>query len=703
MPSMRPPTDIMRGDAEALRSFGALLLFATFAFTPLGCDDGGSEAPDDAVDQASDLQTDTVSDLDAQDGDVATLPDGPTVRFDLDPATSGSDFFAFPFPSDLRTTDGGAPLLDGLVANPTPLFEALETEIARTPGISPVATVYFTFEAALDPASLPADPPGSVADDATVYVVSLDPESQDYGQRHPVEVVFREQAGDVLPANVMLVSPLPGRPLRSDGRYAVVLTRSLTLSDGSPIGAQPLWEAIRGSVLPPDGVSAELHGHVRSLVAELDDAGVDTDDVVAASVFSTSDPAGGLDDFYAAVDALQFVSPSELTVVEQTAEHVLYEGTFELVEYIDAADIAAATTPGPLIERDDAGVPQEANRRDVTFSLLTPPEPRPMTDFYPLVVISPGAGAGHADFVEREGAALLQAGIATFSISAPLSGDRAGGIADPAALYDQIATQNPIGYRDLLFQALADQIQAYRITALLQIPSDVSPIGVALGLRQDPFQVSGHGFGGQALALGMGAIPVVDVVALSGAGGELGPLLVRRTSGGVAFGSELADALGVEASDVLDDDHPLVRHLLQPMLDPVDPIHTADRAFRAAPESPVDVLMVHGTRDAITASRNGVALAVGIGVPPVEPVEVDSKLFDAVGLEPVSTSMGPVFNNIMVDADPCERDPCAVSAGLLSYALGHESLYESEDALARYVIWFRNGAQQGVPGIVPPP
>src|SRR5690606_31241558 len=211
-------------------------------------------------------------------------PDGPTVHYDYEAATT--DFFAFPFPNALRLTETGAPDIEAFAARGTDLVEDGKVEVLDTVrGFSPSGGVYFTFEAPIDPASLPATPLASVAGDATAYLINLEVGSPRFGERSRAAVHWEAQSKKFVPSNMLVVRPATGYPMRPGERYAAVLTRDIQLETGAPIGKQPAWEDLRTGVLPPAGYPDELHRHVRQLIADLEDAGVDTDQVLVATAF----------------------------------------------------------------------------------------------------------------------------------------------------------------------------------------------------------------------------------------------------------------------------------------------------------------------------------------------------------------------------------------------------------------------------------
>ena len=105
-------------------------------------------------------------------------------------ALSDKAFFDHPFPSDLRKDADGAIVFKGF-PNPStlPLLAQYVTQTeGLTKGFSPAAAAALRFEGAIDPASLPSDPPATLAADAAVQIIDVDPASPEHGQRHLAQI-----------------------------------------------------------------------------------------------------------------------------------------------------------------------------------------------------------------------------------------------------------------------------------------------------------------------------------------------------------------------------------------------------------------------------------------------------------------------------------------------------------------------------------
>src|SRR6476469_9586766 len=103
-------------------------------------------------------------------GDAAT---GTTALYQL----SGSDFYALPFPNDLRRHDDGTLDLSAFPTNS--LLAGQYRDAAETlDGFGLNSAIFSRFTGELDPASLP-DPVASIDPESSVYLVDVDTNSPD--------------------------------------------------------------------------------------------------------------------------------------------------------------------------------------------------------------------------------------------------------------------------------------------------------------------------------------------------------------------------------------------------------------------------------------------------------------------------------------------------------------------------------------------
>ncbi|MFW5921335.1 MAG: hypothetical protein ACOCUS_05800, partial [Polyangiales bacterium] len=144
---------------------------------------------------------------------------GPTAVFVLPTAEAEGEmapgFFDLPWPTDLRRTEDGFVDVGGFprsssVALLRTYLEAISSEIE---GYSTNVATYLRFSEPVDPASLPQAPMEALADDASVFIVNVDLDSDSFGERHPAVVRYQEEPTLYWPANAVAVRPVYGAPL----------------------------------------------------------------------------------------------------------------------------------------------------------------------------------------------------------------------------------------------------------------------------------------------------------------------------------------------------------------------------------------------------------------------------------------------------------------------------------------------------------
>src|SRR5690606_24939267 len=126
-------------------------------------------------------------------------------------------------------------------------------------------------------------------------------------------------------------------------------------------------------------------------------------------------------------------------------------------------------------------------------------------------------------------------------------------------------------------QNVADQLQLLRFIELVQIPADISPLMEPIGFATEPLVMMGHSFGAQTLALMLGLVPRIHGAVISEGGGTAAISLVQRKGNGIDIQAALELLLGLDSDEVLDQNHPVVGLIAQPLLDAADPINVAHR------------------------------------------------------------------------------------------------------------------------------
>ncbi len=207
---------------------------------------------------------------------------------------------AVPFPSDLYLDESGRTRIGALPTrlSSEPRFVALRELLASRSGACGSCNVYFRFEGALDPASVPtsAAPGDATSIDDAIVLVDVDPASPEHGRLIPLRV----ELGD----DRIAVRPVRGIVLHRGRRYAAAITSAIRAADGAPLAPSPAFLAVRDG---EGAIAGAAIDRARALLGpaldELDALGMPRDRVVALTAFTVGDPTIDLRDARAAVHA----------------------------------------------------------------------------------------------------------------------------------------------------------------------------------------------------------------------------------------------------------------------------------------------------------------------------------------------------------------------------------------------------------------
>ena len=606
--------------------------------------------------------------------------DGPHPMNDLAGA-----FFDAPWPSDLRRgASGGPDLLSFPNADALPLladYAALAEEVLS--GASPVAPIFFRFDGALDLEVLP-DPAGSLAEDATLFLINCDPDSPGWGERLPVTWDFQADETHFQPQNLLAVAPVPGAVLRPNTRYAVVITTAAAAADPD---LTEVW-----TVDHPD------HEYWRDLRLALFESGVPVEDVAIATRFTTGEPAEELSSLAWDVRTRLGVQDLQQTLTEVGTYfgYKAYEGLIWVPVWQQGERPYASEGGG--FAREDDGEWAIASWERVHFSLTIPRgEPMPETG-WPVVIYAHGTGgdwrsccAGNTGWVEAEVAGT--AGLAMLSISQPLHGDRA--TSSTNVELHTFNYFNPEAGRSNLRQGALDLVY---LAHVLSGQPQVLTTAEGDELLLDPARLTffGHSQGGITGAMALPYIgDLIRGAVLSGAGGGLSLTLVYRQQGGLDIAGLVTGALQFDSDEVLDPLHP-VAAVVQSLTDATDPLnYSALWLSRRSPigTPPVPVLMTEGLLDEHTPPITTEALGAAAGLPLIEPYARVPEVYSL--LELGSTSTPSTYEQRAWDDAP-------ITAGLAQFPdHDHFAVFNDRDAALLYQSFLRT-ATDGEPSLVWP-
>ncbi|WP_437319475.1 hypothetical protein [Sorangium sp. So ce385] len=551
----------------------------------------------------------------------------------------GARFFDAPWPSDLRR-EGGAVRLDGY---PNPrrlrlLDEYVGEMDAVLDGFSPAAAGYLRFAGPIDVSSLPETPAFAMSPVGSVQLIDVDPGSPARGERRPISVQFRREAGVYWPENTLAFMPLMGFPLRPRTRYALVVTDALRGEGGGRVEASPELRQALGI----DPASADVEAARAALapaVDEIEAAGVERERVVHLAVFTTSDPTAEL---FALRDHLRAsVPPPEARpelwrLVKRAPSWDEYAGVYgpSPSYQIGRAPYATHADGGGFASK--AGEPVIAGYFDLRFSITVPAASRcPMPEAgYPVVLYAHGTGGDYRSYVRSyTGAALAERCLAVMGVDQIFHGARPEAPRDAAQagpLFYNV--QNVSAARTNARQSALDEVQRARLftESRMTVPAGVSSTGEEI--RFDPSKILffGHSQGGLNGPLYLAADDSARGGVLSGASAVMSITLLEKTNPPPSIAALVKSVFlgltGDEEGEV-NEFHPAIS-LAQSIVDVVDPIHYAARLFVAPRDgfAPKSIYMTEGINpdgsgDTYAPPRGIEVHALAMGLPLQSPAQ----------------------------------------------------------------------------------
>ncbi|MFM2161221.1 MAG: hypothetical protein RLZZ383_733, partial [Pseudomonadota bacterium] len=427
------------------------------------------------------------------------LPEAlPGVMVRMDEPGAATDFWASPFPDDVRLADGHLVVrhLPGLADSPLLVGLAEVAELRR--GASQVPVVYLPFAGALR-----ASPPESVFDrvytsvEEAVLLVDVDAESAERGRVIP-SIAATLPVDTFTPEGVLAVAPRPGFVLKESTTYAVFIRRAWGDADGAPLGAPAKLLGRLGPVAAVGDETAWVAWEdVRDTAAAL---GITPSDVAAVARFTTGDvPAETATE----TRALQARDDAELSPPVAFPRDVEMPNYCELHATLDVPvyqrGVPPYNTDGRFVVGSD-GLPEVQERLAIPVVLTLPHGEMPPNG-WPLSMYFHGSGGTSDQLVIRgpapEGGepavgygpawVLARHGIAGVGSAHPVNPERIPGASSLAYLNFSNLAVFPFTFR----QGIAEQ--AHLLDALLDL--EIPPTALA-GCEGPtlPAGASGHRF-----------------------------------------------------------------------------------------------------------------------------------------------------------------------------------------------------------------
>lgn len=436
-------------------------------------------------------------------------------------------FFSAPFPSDaLRQSDGRLAVRD--FPNPKKvamLGQGLSLVGRDARGFARTGGVFFQLTGPISQSGLPSLP-GSMQEDANVFLVSIDATSPDYQKRRPIQVTFSAEASPNGAPNLLALLPLQGVPLRANTMYAAVVLKSLRDGEGKLLRASAVMQDLAAG-RTPNVVEAD---RLLKAMLVLNAMGLKSSSIAGLTVFTTDDPVGG---FRRAVDdalALPKPVPAAFARTDTYADYCMYRSTITLPVFQEGTP--PFSMMGGRWATDSSG--KLVKQRDETARVFVsvPRKPMPPGGYPVVVMLRTGSGTdrgldrGVRDamgnvLVPGDGPAVhfARVGWAGLSFDGPHGGMRNVSAGDEQFLVFNVF--NPPALRDNVRQSALETVLMARV--LEDISFDASDCPGAGGMAR--FNVSlvalmGHSMGASIAPLAAAVEPRYRALILSGAGGS---------------------------------------------------------------------------------------------------------------------------------------------------------------------------------------
>lgn len=505
--------------------------------------------------------------------------------------------------------------------------------LAQEYGPSPSGCAYFAFDA----------PPGAV----TAEIVDLGS-----GGRIPAEARMLGSGSMYHPPDVAAVSPIPGFVMREGVPHAVSLRADA--AEAAPV----MVELLAGAGPEP----------WRSAHAPLVAAGVDTDGVSAATVFTPADPLRPALAFAAAVQGRTEAAELSGPVIARAGPGGtgMVEGRWSAPQFRTGRGRRLLSGGGPTTT--------PVTTEEVPFGLVLPPGPPPPSG-WPLLLSIHGGGCRYRDRLPEICGAAAPAGIAVAAQTLPYNPGRTmgGPIYGDVAYFNVFNPQAAIG---LFFQAVAEQMLFLRL--LLRTGWPLDPERVYL---------IGHSNGGTTAGVLLAVEPLLRGGVVAGFGGNTGVYV--EDSEVIGGGMDpLWPALTGRRSraEPRSRFHPVV-NLAHTAWGVWDTANMAPRwILRPAPDvGPRHVYLAQGLHDEYASVRNSTAVIAAAGLDvagPPAPTPEAGHAHQVLRLRGRRHLDLPVVDNVRTVGGEV-RTGVAVEA--VSLASGHEVCFEHREVLDQWV------------------
>ncbi|MCA9520804.1 MAG: hypothetical protein KC609_07520 [Myxococcales bacterium] len=631
------------------------------------------------------------------------------------------DFYAAPFPGEQHRKPDGSISIDRF-PNPDQIafvddLLAIGRRDMRGFGLS--SGIFFPFDGPLKEDALP-DAMSTLDEAATVFLVGVDPDSPDFGQRYPVRVNFESDGGPFGAPNLLSLVPIQGLPLRPSTLYAAVVRRELLDADGRQLSVAPeLATLLAGG--HPEGLSNDALTAYRRAIDSLANLGVDLGSIAALTVFRTQDPFDEMRRMRAEMYRITPPKPAAPFELVGTYDNFcVYQTTLEMPQY------QHGTPPyldgGGGWRFDDAGVPIPAGTQTANFVVTIPRQKMPDAGFPAVVFIRTGQG-GERPIADRgvhetktspsipgsgPGREFAQVGFMGLQVDGPHTGLRNITKQDEQFLIFNLL--NPEALRDNIRESALELVLFARGFATFEI--DVSscegveaPNGI-VHIDTSHVGIFGHSTGSLVAQIAQALQPLFRLSILSGAGSSyIENLIYKRKPIPVKPLAEAMLKFGAKGRSL---------RIYEPLLSIVQWIgessdpqiygrHLVDEPLFGRPRH---VLMLQGIVDNynLPPMANTTSLSIGLDLVGDALDETESRLS---AFDPLSTWLSIVGSEqlpfpVMGNRDRIGELVTAVVAQHEEDGIedGHEVVFQREAPKAQYRAFLESWLSTGVPKVI---
>ncbi|MEM7714239.1 MAG: hypothetical protein AAF349_11815, partial [Cyanobacteria bacterium P01_A01_bin.68] len=549
-------------------------------------------------------------------------------NFDLEADLTNQDnFYNLPYPNDLRLNPDGSPNLTGFpIADNNIFAESVKSIADDNTGFPTNTAGYFRFNFPV--ASQDFDDVIAADTNSPILLIDIDPDSPNRGELLPtVASTFRPDVNYV-PPFLLGVAPAPGIILNPNRTYAYVVKSSLNNAVGRPLNPSATLEQLIDGETPEGELGDEAKELYQPLWETLEEIGVNSDNIAAATVFTTGNVVA---EFAKLSD--EIVERYDVTIEnlqldpEDGASNPRF---YELQGTVEMPQFQKGTPPfnsEGLFEFDENGSLIEQRTEEVPVVITIPKTPMP-DGGYPIVAYFHGSNGLSTQVVDRgaitepggeptpgRGPAFVVAekGFAAVSSALPLNPERF----DDNIPDSYLNLSNLAAYRDTFRQTVIEQRLLIEALEDLKIP--VSTIGsdgdvllpsgeTDFKFQSSPVMALGQSYGAQVANIVSAIEPKIGAVVPTGSP-SFYPLLIEDE-----IGSGTAAAL-LEASQQLNYLYPVL-NLLGTAWEVADPItfmpYLAQRPLPGHPARSIYQPVGQGDTEVAEEIFNANALASGV-------------------------------------------------------------------------------------------